>query len=475
VKFGELVSWLLNWREVAVFDANAEALGAKVSTLMGAAGKALARKAAEMVPKGEILILCGPGNNGGDGFAAAVQLAEMDGQVRVIASHDSQKSAAADSFRKSCKGAGVKVETWSKKTEFGSPELLVDCLLGVGLEGAPRGVISEIMEWVKPNNPALILACDIPSGLGSDIFLAADETLKDVGEVTIAPLPFPARTTDCGPGDALRYPPLVASAHKGQRGKLLIIGGGPYHGAPILAGRAAARSGCDLVHVAMPRFAVSRATWPDHLISEQILDENIIGERGTEDLFEILSEKSFDAVLIGPGLGRKQETIDTTRELLEKLAELEIPTVIDADAIYALDEGTWPKNLFGVATPHARELRMWLWDTKPDDVLSEVGVSGESRVIVRTGSVDQLTGVDGRYCECSGGHPRMATGGTGDLLAGMIAGLLAQGMNPWPAARLACAVMREAGAQTALEFGPGLLATDVPPHIARVLAKWSAD
>ncbi|RZD50715.1 MAG: hypothetical protein CXT67_09285 [Methanobacteriota archaeon] len=475
MKFGELVSWLLNWREVAVFDANAEALGAKVSTLMGAAGKALARKAAEMVPKGEILILCGPGNNGGDGFAAAVQLAEMDGQVRVIASHDSQKSAAADSFRKSCKGAGVKVETWSKKTEFGSPELLVDCLLGVGLEGAPRGVISEIMEWVKPNNPALILACDIPSGLGSDIFLAADETLKDVGEVTIAPLPFPARTTDCGPGDALRYPPLVASAHKGQRGKLLIIGGGPYHGAPILAGRAAARSGCDLVHVAMPRFAVSRATWPDHLISEQILDENIIGERGTEDLFEILSEKSFDAVLIGPGLGRKQETIDTTRELLEKLAELEIPTVIDADAIYALDEGTWPKNLFGVATPHARELRMWLWDTKPDDVLSEVGVSGESRVIVRTGSVDQLTGVDGRYCECSGGHPRMATGGTGDLLAGMIAGLLAQGMNPWPAARLACAVMREAGAQTALEFGPGLLATDVPPHIARVLAKWSAD
>ena len=105
MEFGEPVSWLLDWREVAVFDANAEALGAKVSTLMGAAGKALARKAAAMVPKGEILILCGPGNNGGDGFAAAIQLAEMDGQVRVIASHDSQKGAAATSFRKSCKDA----------------------------------------------------------------------------------------------------------------------------------------------------------------------------------------------------------------------------------------------------------------------------------------------------------------------------------------------------------------------------------
>ena len=486
MEFGEPVSWLLDWREVAVFDANAEALGAKVSTLMGAAGKALARKAAAMVPKGEILILCGPGNNGGDGFAAAIQLAEMDGQVRVIASHDSQKGAAATSFRKSCKDAGVDVEIWSKKSKFGSPKLLVDCLLGVGLEDAPRGVIREVIEWVKPNNPPLILACDIPSGLGSDIFLAADETLtfhaekqgmepQDVGEVIIAPLPFPARTTDCGPGDALRYPSLDPSAHKGQRGKLLIIGGGPYHGAPILSGRAAARSGCDLIHVAMPRFAVSQATWPDHLISKQISDENILGERGTEDLLKIISEQSFDAVLIGPGLGRKQETMDATRELLEKLAELEIPAVIDADAIYALDNGKWPKNLLGVATPHARELRMWLWDTKPEDALSEEGVSGESRVIVRTGPVDQLTGLDGRYCECSGGHPRMATGGTGDLLAGMIAGLLAQGMKPWPAARLACAVMREAGVQTALEFGPGLLATDVPPHIARVLAKWSAD
>ena len=480
------MSWLLDWREVAVFDANAEALGGKVSTLMGAAGKALARKAAEMVSEGEILLLCGPGNNGGDGFAAALQLAEMGGQVRVIASHDSQKSGASSSFRKSCKDADIEVEIWSEELGFGSPDLLVDCLLGVGLEDAPRGVIRDIIEWVKPNNPALILACDIPSGLGSDIFLVADETLtfhakkkgmesKDVGDITVAPLPFPTGTTDCGPGDVLRYPPLDPSAHKGQRGKLLIIGGGPYHGAPILAGRAAARTGCDLIHIAMPKFAVNQATWPDHLISQQIVDENMLGERGAEELVKLMSEGTFDAVLIGPGLGRNQETIDATRELVEKFAELDIPTVIDADAIYALDEGKWPKNLRGVVTPHARELRMWLWDTKPEDALFEEGVSGEGRVILRTGSVDQLTGLDGRYCECSGGHARMATGGTGDLLAGMVAGFLAQGMQPWPAARLACAVMREAGIQTGLEFGPGLLATDVPPHIARVLTKWSAD
>lgn len=94
----------------------------------------------------------------------------------------------------------------------------------------------------------------------------------------------------------------------------------------------------------------------------------------------------------------------------------------------------------------------------------------ESRVIVRTGAVDQLTGLEGRFCECRGGHPRMAVGGTGDLLAGTIAGLLAQGMSAWAASRLACYLMRRAGLEAAREFGPGLLASDVPPHLARALA-----
>jgi NAD(P)H-hydrate epimerase len=479
---GEPVSWLLNWREVAVLDANAEALGVNVSDLMAAAGKALAHKAATMAPKGEILILCGPGNNGGDGFVAALELLELGGKVRVIASHNSQKGEVAQAFRTKCPS----VEVWKEGCEFGTPVLLIDCLLGVGLKGAPRGKIAKMIDWVKPNNPALVLACDIPSGLGSKRFLAADATVTfhaekqemmyaDVGEITVVPLPWPPETVNCGPGDALCYPPLDPSAHKGERGRVLIVGGGPYHGAPILAGRAAARIGCDLIHVAMPRNAVDRATWPDHLIPERLFDEDNLGERGRDEIFKLLEEKSFDAVLIGPGLGRLEETTDMAREIIAKLAELDIPTVIDADAIYALDEGVWPKGLSGVATPHARELRMWIWDGKPNKILADEDVSSESRVIIRTGAVDQLTGLEGRYCECTGGHPRMATGGTGDLLAGAVAGLLAQGMTPWSASRLACYVMRVAGMMTANEFGPGLLASDVPPHIARALAKLTAD
>ncbi len=472
------MSWLLNWREVAVLDANAESLGTPVSTLMSAAGKALAHKAALMAPEGEILILCGPGNNGGDGFAAALELIEMGGEVRIIASHEVQKGTDSQNFRDKCSS----VDVWNHDCDFGSPDLLVDCLLGVGLDGEPRGKISEIINWVKPHNPTLVLACDIPSGLGSEILLPADATVtfhaekegmnySDVGEVVVAPLPWPDATVNCGPGDALRYPPLDPGAHKGQRGRVLIIGGGPYHGAPILSGRAAARIGCDLIHIAMPRNAVDRATWPDHLIPERLQDEDNLLERGKDEVLKLLEQKTFDAVLIGPGLGRIEETTEAAREIIKKLSELEIPTVIDADAIYSLDEGQWPKGLIGVATPHARELRMWLWDNKPEEVISEKGINPESRVVIRTGAIDQLTGLEGRYCECVGGHPRMATGGTGDLLAGTIVGLLAQGMDPWPASRLACHVMRVAGVMTANEFGPGLLASDVPPHIARALTK----
>jgi len=491
------LTWPLDWREVAVFDANAAALGVEVSELMAAAGEALAEQAVSMAAEGEYLILCGTGNNGGDGFAMALALAEYEIEVRLVTSHKEQKGEAAQSFRARCEAAGAKVEVWSKDSEFGTPALLVDCLLGAGAGGKPRGRVAKILEWARKANPDLVLACDIPTGIGTKLLLPADVTVTfhaeksgmrytEVGRLVVAPLPFPEGTTDCGPGDVLRYPPLDPAAHKGQRGRLLIIGGGPFHGAPILAARAAARVGCDLVHVAMPRNATDRANWPDHIISERLIDDNFLEESGSEEIMRILDRNKFDAVVIGPGLGRAKETAEEVHNFLTHFSEIGIPTVVDADAIYSLPPGEWPKGLVGVATPHAREMRMWLWDDPPASALlagtelDEVtglpkGVELESRVIVRTGSVDELHGLEDRFCRATGGHPRMATGGTGDLLAGTIGSLLAQGMAPWPAARLACYLMRAAGVMAAAEFGPGLLASDVPPHLARVLSAATLD
>ena len=159
------------------------------------------------------------------------------------------------------------------------------------------------------------------------------------------------------------------------------------------------------------------------------------------------------------------------KAILEMTTEQGIPIVVDADAVRALPRGKWLRGMTGVATPHEAEASRWLEGAEPHEALSEC--LEEDATIVITGPEDLLTGPGGRNASARGGHPRMAVGGTGDLLAGAIGGLLAQGMSPWPAARLGCALLREAGSKAAGEKGPGLLAEDIPVHIAHTLSDWT--
>jgi NAD(P)H-hydrate epimerase len=463
----EPARWELRWPEVAVLDGNAAALGIEEASLMDSAGKSLAATALEMTD-GAVLVLCGPGNNGGDGFVAARYLREWGVEVSVLASHAS---------------ARTDVCVWPERPS-GEWALVVDCLLGAGASGpgySLRGQIKDIAAWAAGLGLP-VLACDIPTGLGGPDALQADATITfhsmkqglgspDSGDITVVPLPWPAEVEDCGPGDATRYPTLDASARKGDRGRLWVIGGGPYHGAPLLAGMAAARSGCDLVHVAMPSVAAGRAEWPTTLIPEELPDEDKLTGSSLEHIAIAFEARPPQALVIGPGLGRDEATMQAVSALFEQASQKGIPAVIDADAINALPEGAWPTGLQGVATPHAKEAERWLAGASPVEALADC--TGESVTIVVTGPEDALTGPEGRFCRATGGHSRMAVGGTGDLLAGTIGGLLAQGMSAWPAARLGCALLREAGARAAQSTGPGLLAEDVPVEIARVLAEWT--
>lgn len=463
----EPARWELRWPEVAVLDGNAAALGIEEASLMDSAGKSLAATALEMTD-GAVLVLCGPGNNGGDGFVAARYLREWGVEVSVLASHAS---------------ARTDVCVWPERPS-GEWALVVDCLLGAGASGpgySLRGQIKDIAAWAAGLGLP-VLACDIPTGLGGPDALQADATITfhsmkqglgspDSGDITVVPLPWPAEVEDCGPGDATRYPTLDASARKGDRGRLWVIGGGPYHGAPLLAGMAAARSGCDLVHVAMPSVAAGRAEWPTTLIPEELPDEDKLTGSSLEHIAIAFEARPPQALVIGPGLGRDEATMQAVSALLEQASQKGIPAVIDADAINALPEGAWPTGLQGVATPHAKEAERWLAGASPAEALADC--TGESVTIVVTGPEDTLTGPEGRFCRATGGHSRMAVGGTGDLLAGTIGGLLAQGMSAWPAARLGCALLREAGTRAAEKTGPGLLAEDVPVEIARVLAEWT--
>ena len=292
----EPARWCMHWTEVGVFDDNAAAFGIDISNLMEAAGQGLAAQAVRMLEasnrrRGPIWILCGPGNNGGDGFAAALGLVEEGVDVRLLATHLIQRGSAAQDYRDRCSAAGIPLSIWPEvKSTIGTghPALVIDCLIGAGPGHAGsrlRGDVASVRNWLRESRgrESPVLACDMPTGLGGQDVIKATATVTfhaekwalrnadgqiqpDVGEIHTANLPWSARVEDCGPGDVRRHPPIRADARKGDRGRLLIVGGGPYHGAPILAGLAAERSGCDLIHVAMPSDAVERADWPLSLI-----------------------------------------------------------------------------------------------------------------------------------------------------------------------------------------------------------------
>ncbi|MBE45362.1 MAG: hypothetical protein CMB02_01720 [Euryarchaeota archaeon] len=475
--------WELHWKEVAVFDRNASSLGIDEFELMLSASESLAKEAAAMSKGGPVLFLCGPGNNGGDGFLASCSQTLSDSEVVVVASHEKSKTSTSARARESASSRST-IHLWPEVPNR-DWSLIVDCLLGAGFSGPgtePRGKIGEITSWVASCSSP-VLSCDIPTGLGSQGAIVADRTVtfhsrkmwmseSGCGEVVVSKLPWPDSVVDCGIGDAARYPVFSKDARKGDRGRLLVIGGGPYHGAPILSGLAAARSGCDLVHVAMPSSASGRTKWPNSLIPEILTDEDYLTSESTGDIAEFLdSPRRPQAMLIGPGIGREESTVEIVKDIISMASSKEIPVVVDADAISSLPVGKWPEGLQGVATPHHGEAERWLSGTTPRKALQ--GSNGETAAIVVTGQRDEITGPDGRFCYATGGHPRMAVGGTGDLLAGLIGGLLAQGMAAWPASRLGCAVLREAGNRATRKTGPGLLAEDVPVHIAHTLSDWT--
>ena len=520
------MTWALHWSEVAVLDSNSEALGVSQWELMQSAAEQLAEQVKKMLPRGgSVLFLCGPGNNGGDGYLAAANLIDesMSESVKydvcVLASHESQKESSEISIRARewAIASGVHITSWysnfvdssgcapnSRTISAFHPELIVDALLGsgVGSFGAElRGNIDEIVSWLIEQHwypKCMKLACDIPTGIGTNSCLVADSTItfhapklemmdnkakprSEIGELIVAPLPWPEESLKPGPGDLKRYTPLDPHAVKGDRGRLLIVGGGPYHGAPILSALGALRIGCDLVHVAMPSLAAQRVEWPVDVICEEIPDVGLLSLVSLDAIEErMTSGRGIQALLIGPGLGKVESTKSAVECILGLCIKYKIPVVIDADAISALPKDAWPLGLVGVVTPHAKELASWLITKNTDQLIESIvnengwfanSSKSENFCLIKTGYVDELTGLHNRKVSLEGGNPRMSVGGTGDVLAGIIAGLLASGVKPWPAARIGSYLLRVAGEDAGKELGPGMLAKDVPIYVSKLISK----
>lgn len=440
-----------------VLDANSESLGVEVDVLMANAGEALADVITDLYSGKRILFVCGTGNNGGDGYVAA-RLLEAD-----VAFFKEPKTAPAmNAFRK-LDNRPIQFEEKMLKDY----DVIIDCVLGTGVSGKVREPYAGYIKAVNASKRT-VLSCDVPSGFGTDLIVKPNVTVtfhdvkegmdeKNCGSIIVTDIGIPSEAYDyIGRGDMIRYPVPDKEAHKGQNGKLLIIGGGPYTGAPSLAGMAALRVGTDLVHIATPEtsFQTIASASPSFIVHE--LDGDHLDSKSVNRLLNM--SEDADAVLIGPGLGTNRATKEAVVAFAKNCKK---PMVIDADGITAFSDNVPKKNI--IFTPHKGEYAKLAGDADPQDAAKRLGC-----IIVLKGPEDIIT--DGtRTRKNRTGTPAMTVGGTGDVLAGTIAGLLAKGMSQFDAGCLGAYICGKAGEMSFDEFSYGLLATDIIDNIARVL------
>jgi len=472
--------------EMRVLDRNAQYFGVSIFDLMEAAGKAVADLArSEFAAAGKrILILCGTGNNGGDGLVAARHLAK-EARVTVLLARSPDQFDTKEAQTNFERLREVQILAGLDRSEeaIAEADLLIDALLGIGAEGNLREPFASLVRQVNASGKP-VLSVDVPSGFGSGLMVRPTVTvaLHDVkegmtpdnsGRIRIVDIGIPSKvTTMIGPGEFLLYPLPRATSHKGENGRLLVVAGGPYTGAPALVGFGSLGIGIDLVHIATPASAATVVA----AYSPTFIVHPLVGHRLLrEDLRQIIElTPRVDAVAIGPGLGDAAGTLEAIREVVRGI---QVPMVLDADAIKAV--AVDPKCLAGkkaVLTPHSREFQLLSGKSLPDapeeraEMVRETAKALGATILLK-GHVDIVT--DGTRLKFNyTGNPGMTAGGTGDVLCGLTAGLIAKGMAPYDAARLAAFTNGAAGDLAFEEKSYGLTSLDVANHLGHVLAKF---
>jgi len=469
--------------EVKVLDQNASFLGVRTITLMENAGAAVAQVVAGMSkPGSRIAVVCGKGNNGGDGFVAARYLESKGLHVDVVLAQPSN-TISSDIAKVNLERVRDKL----REPSLFDPkqyDLIVDALLGIGLQGRPKEPYSRLITKLNESKRKIV-SIDVPSGWPSDLHVRPDITVtlhapklgmnpKNSGKIVVADIGVPKEAEDyCGPGDFVLLPRRRKDSHKGDAGRVLVIGGGPYTGAPAFTGMAAMRSGVDLTFVATPQSAALQVSvYSPNLIVKPLSGEILTGEH-VRELVDFA--KGMDVVAIGPGLGDDKETLAAIREIVKRVSSR---LVIDADAIGACGMNTKIlKGKSGVITPHSGEFKKLTGKTLPsEDMDRRISMVKEAAgklkmTILLKGPTDIIS--DGRYVKMNRVHnDAMTVGGTGDVLTGVVAGIMAQKAEPFPAARIGAFSAGLAGNLAFDEKSYGLLATDVIDKIPFVLRRY---
>ena len=478
---------MITQEEMRVLDRNAEFFGVSIQDLMENAGQAIAKRVLDKLDGHgkKILIVCGTGNNGGDGLTAARHLKD-DATVTVVLSRsiDELSTKEAIEAHKRVKGKVKIIEKPANlKDMLAESDIVVDGLLGIGVHGEIKEPYKSIIEDLNSSGKP-ILSIDVPSGLGVNIAVKPTVTvaLHDVksgmlpensGDITVSDIGIPKEITErVGPGEFLYYPRKRKESHKGDNGRLLIVGGGPFTGAPAFVGLAAYRIGVDVVHIATPTIAFQVvASFSPNFIVHQLAGSRLL-RADVSQIKELVS--GMDAIVIGPGLGNADPTLEAVRELITTVS---MPIAIDADAITAVSKDlNCLVNKKGVITPHAREFETLSGEKLPSDIAqkTEIVKSFAKRIgftVLLKGPTDVIS--DGNEVRYNVTHnSAMTVGGTGDALVGLVGGLLAKHVRPFEAARLAAFVNGYAGNLAFKEKSYGMMTSDLIEKIPSVLLEF---
>ena len=488
-------------REMRALEANAEYFGVSLLQLMENAGRNVALEIAARCPqKQKVVIFCGLGGNGGDGFVAARHLLARGFQVSVILAgkgrdirHEAavQNWCALQPLRESIPVCEV---TDSSVIPDLAADVVVDALLGTGTKGKLKPPITQIVEYIN-GLEAFKIAVDVPTGIDSDTgdvlgsAVKADVTVtfhkiktglryakKHVGELVVRDIGLPCELeTFVGPGDVfLVNKQRTASAHKGDFGRLLVVGGSEiFSGAPALVSLVALRTGVDIVYLAAP----AKTAYAVSSMSPDLITVKLKGDHLSESNVAALEPylQTVDAVVMGPGLGLHSETREFVKACVSAVEGAGKPLLLDADGLKAFADFKRPLKVPFVLTPHAGEYEMLTGRKLPkrrEERVTEVQQTAKelNAVFLVKGEVDVVC--DGKRVKLNfTGNPGMTVGGTGDVLSGVVGAFLAQKADAFEAAVAGAFVNGAAGDFVAGEKGFHLVASDLLEWIPRVLDK----
>ena len=461
------------------------AAGTPGALLMQRAGEAVVRELVRRWTPRPVTVLCGPGNNGGDGFVAAILLAQSGWTVRLALLGDI--SALRGDARHHAQRWTGRIEPLTPQV-IDSAELVVDSIFGSGLSRRLDRQVSDALSCATRRGIPII-AVDVPSGVmgdsGEDLGAAAAVCTvtfaskkpghlllpgRDLcGGIVVADIGIPQAVLDSLPIDIWEnspalwreeLPQLHAAGNKYSRGHALLYGGYPMTGAARMAARAAARIGAGLTTIAVPEkaFAIYASALTSIMVQPLSQDQDFAG---------LLKDPRYTAFSIGPGSGIS----DATRERTLALLQTGRPVVLDADAISVFSARA--DELFQairgpcVITPHDGEFKR-IFDPSGDKLTRALRAARRSgAVVVLKGADTVIAAPDGRAILNGNAPATLATAGSGDVLGGFILGLLAQGMDAFRAS--AAGVWMHGAAAAA--FGPGLLGEDLPDLLPAVLER----